>query len=51
MTPQTNRTNLFIEKDQLEKLRKLKEKTGIPIAASVRVALKDYLVKHAKDLK
>lgn len=49
--PQTQRTNLMIEPDQLAKLRKLKEKTGIPIAASVRIALKAYLAKHAKDLK
>lgn len=51
MAPQTKRTNLFIERDQLNLLRKLKEKTGIPIAASVRIALRDYLAKHAKDLR
>ncbi len=51
MTPQTKRTNLFIEPDQLKLLRRLKEKTGIPIAASVRIALRDYLKKHAKDLR
>jgi hypothetical protein len=45
------RTNLFIEPGQLEALHVLKEKTGVPIAAAVRVALRDYLAKHAKDLK
>lgn len=49
--PQKNRTNLYIGPDQLVALRKLKENTGIPISASVRIALREYLKKRAKDLK
>jgi hypothetical protein len=45
------RTNLYVEPDQLELLRKLKQNTGIPIAAAVRIALREYLAKHAKDTK
>jgi hypothetical protein len=51
MTPQTKRTNLFIEPDQLALLRKLKEKTGIPISAAIRIALREYLAKRKNDLK
>jgi predicted DNA-binding protein len=45
------RTALFLKEQQLEKLQKLSEKTGAPIAELIRRAIDKYLQVRAKELK
>ena len=45
------RTALFLKEEQLNKLLKLSEKTGAPVAELVRRAVDGYLKKRAKELK
>jgi len=45
------RTALFLREEQLEKLQKLSDKTGAPIAELVRRAIDSYLVLRKKELK
>jgi len=45
------RTALFLEKQQLEKLQKLSEKTCAPVAELIRRAIDKYLHERAKELK
>ena len=45
------RTALFLKEEQIEKLQKLCEKTGAPVAELVRRAVDEYLKKRAKELK
>jgi len=45
------RTALFLKEEQLEKLQKLSDKTGAPIAELVRRAIDSYLVLRKKELK
>ena len=45
------RTALFLKEQQLEKLQKLSEKTGAPIAELVRRAIDAYLLSRKKELK
>ena len=45
------RTALFLKEQQLEKLLKLSEKTGAPVAELVRRAIDAYLISRKKELK
>jgi predicted DNA-binding protein len=45
------RTALFLEEEQIEKLKKLSEKTGAPVAELIRRAIDRYLLERAKELK
>jgi predicted DNA-binding protein len=45
------RAALFLKEPQLEKLHKLSEKTGAPIAELVRRAIDAYLLSRKKELK
>ena len=45
------RTALFLKEQQLEKLQKLSEKTGAPVAELIRRAIDKYLHERAKELK
>jgi predicted DNA-binding protein len=45
------RTALFLKEQQLEKLQKLSEKTGAPVAELVRRAIDVYLHSRKKELK
>jgi predicted DNA-binding protein len=45
------RTALFLEEEQIEKLKKLSEKTGAPVAELIRRAIDRYLQERAKELK
>jgi len=45
------RTALFLREEQLEKLQKLSDKTGAPIAELVRRAIDAYLLSRKKELK
>jgi predicted DNA-binding protein len=45
------RTALFLKEQQLEKLQKLSEKTGAPVAELVRRAIDAYLLSRKKELK
>jgi predicted DNA-binding protein len=45
------RTALFLKEQQLEKLQKLSEKTGAPVAELVRRAIDAYLHSRKKELK
>jgi predicted DNA-binding protein len=45
------RTALFLKEQQLEKLQKLSEKTGAPVAELVRRAIDAYLHSRQKELK
>ena len=45
------RTALFLKEEQLEKLQKLSDKTGAPIAELVRRAIDSYLAIRKKELK
>jgi hypothetical protein len=40
------RTNIYLEDEQLEALDALRQTHGVPIAESVRRAVKEYLVKQ-----
>ena len=45
------RTALFLREKQLEKLQKLSEITGAPVAELVRRAIDVYLLSRKKELK
>jgi len=45
------RTALFLKEQQLDKLQKLSDKTGAPVAELVRRAIDKYLKERAKELK
>ncbi len=45
------RTALFLKEQQLEKLQKLSEKTGAPVAELVRRAIDAYLLSRKKELR
>jgi predicted DNA-binding protein len=45
------RTALFLKEQQLEKLQKLSEKTGAPVAELVRRAIDAYLHSRKKELR
>jgi Ribbon-helix-helix domain len=45
------RTALFLKEQQLEKLQKLSDKTGAPVAELVRRAIDAYLHSRKKELK
>ena len=45
------RTALFLREEQLEKLQKLSDKTGAPIAELVRRAIDAYLLSRKKESK
>lgn len=44
-------TALFLKEQQLEKLQKLSDKTGAPVAELVRRAIDAYLLSRKKELK
>jgi predicted DNA-binding protein len=44
------RTALFLKEQQLQKLQKLSEKTGAPVAELVRRAIDAYLLSRKKEL-
>jgi hypothetical protein len=45
------RTALFLKEEQINKLQKLSDKTGAPVAELVRRAIDKYLKERAKELK
>ncbi len=45
------RTALFLKEEQIEKLQKLSDKTGAPLAELIRRAIDRYLKERAKGLK
>jgi len=45
------RTALFLKQQQLEKLQKLSEKTGAPVAELIRRSIDAYLLSRKKELK
>jgi ribbon-helix-helix protein len=45
------RKALFLKEEQIEKLQKLSDKTGAPLAELVRRAIDKYLQERAKELK
>jgi hypothetical protein len=45
------RTALFLKEQQLDKLQKLADKTGAPVAELVRRAIDAYLLSRKKELK
>jgi len=45
------RTALFLREKHLERLQKLSEKTGAPIAELVRRAIDVYLLSRKQELK
>jgi predicted DNA-binding protein len=45
------RTALFLREQQLDKLQKLSDKTGAPVAELVRRAIDAYLLLRKKELK
>ena len=45
------RTALFLKEEQIEKLQKLSDKTGAPVAELIRRAIDRYLQERAKELK
>ena len=42
------RTNIFLTKPELKKLRALSRNTGVPVAALVRRAIDEYLERFEK---
>jgi predicted DNA-binding protein len=46
-----SRTVLFLKEQQLDKLQKLADKTGAPVAELVRRAIDAYLLSRKKELK
>jgi predicted DNA-binding protein len=42
------RTNVYLTKTELKRLRALSRKTGAPVAVLVRRAIDDYLLKSEK---
>jgi predicted DNA-binding protein len=45
------RTNIFLTKTELKKLRALSSKTGAPVAVLVRRAIDEYLERFEKKQK
>lgn len=45
------RTALFLQEEQIKKLKKLSEKTGAPVAELIRRAIDKYLQERAKEFK
>jgi len=45
------RTNIFLTKTELKKLRALSSKTGAPVAVLVRRAIDEYLERFEKKEK
>ena len=45
------RTALFLKPEQLEKLQRLSENTGAPVAELVRRAIDAYLKERAKETR
>jgi len=45
------RTALFLREKQIEKLQKLSDRTGAPVAELIRRAIDVYLVSRKKELK
>jgi len=45
------RTALFLNEEQVKKLRLLSEKTGAPVAELIRRAIDMYLRERAKEIK
>ena len=45
------RTNIFLTRAELKKLRGLSKKTGAPVAELVRRAIDEYLEKYEKKVK
>lgn len=45
------RTALFLQEEQIKKLKKLSDKTGAPVAELIRRAIDGYLKERAKELK
>jgi predicted DNA-binding protein len=45
------RTALFLKEEQIEKLQRLCEKTGAPVAELIRRAIDRYLQERSKELK
>lgn len=45
------RKALFLKEEQIEKLQKLSDKTGAPLAELIRRAIDKYLQERAKELK
>ena len=45
------RTALFLKEQQLDKLQKLSDKTGAPVAELVRRAIDAYLLSRKKEIK
>jgi hypothetical protein len=45
------RTALFLKEQQLDKLQKLSEKTGAPVAELVRRAIDAYLLSRKKEIR
>jgi predicted DNA-binding protein len=41
------RTNIYLEEEQIKRLRALQKKTGAPVAELVRRAIDAYLKKNA----
>jgi len=48
---QMRRTALFLKEQQLDKLQKLSDRTGAPVAELVRRAIDAYLLSRKKELK
>ena len=44
------RTALFLRREQLEKLQRLSDKTGAPLAELIRRAIDAYLKLRAKEV-
>jgi hypothetical protein len=49
--PQKVRYNFWITEEQRDRLRGLKEETGVPESEQIRRAITDWLVKHGVKTK
>ncbi len=45
------RTNMYLTRQQMEKLQKLSERTLAPVAALVRQAIDEYLQRRSKEVE
>jgi hypothetical protein len=48
MSSDLRRVNLYVTSEQWRQLQDLKERTGAPLAESVRRAIDDYIARHLK---
>lgn len=48
MSPDLRRVNLYVTSEQWRQLQELRERTGAPLAESVRRAINDYIARHLK---